>query len=56
VIDLFQSGGRRVAVAGHVDQSSPEAFEYQIRPEPAWLEPQQGEVPFWRAAPVWLVM
>ena len=43
VIDRFQRDGKTVAVLDSTVNHHPEIFEYQIRPEPAWDEPGQGE-------------
>jgi len=43
VIDRFQRDGKTVAVLDSTVNHHPEIFEYQIRPEPAWDEPVQGE-------------
>ncbi len=43
VIDLFRRDGKTVAVLDSTVNHHPEIFEYQIRPEPAWAEPEQGE-------------
>ncbi len=43
VIDLFRRDGNTVAVLDTTVNHHPETFEFQVRPRPAWLEPQQGE-------------
>lgn len=42
VIDLFQRQGKTVAVLDTTVNHHPEVFEYQIRPVPAWREPERG--------------
>jgi carboxynorspermidine decarboxylase len=42
VIDLFHRQGKTVAVLDATVNHHPEIFEYQIRPAPAWEEPEQG--------------
>jgi len=42
VIDLFESDGQPVAILDTTVNHHPEVFEYQIRPEPVWAEPEQG--------------
>lgn len=41
VIDLFDSGGQTIAILDTTVNHHPEAFEYQLRPQPAWREPEQ---------------
>ena len=43
VIDRFRRDGKTVLVLDSAVNHHPEIFEYQIRPEPAWDEPAQGE-------------
>jgi carboxynorspermidine decarboxylase len=42
VIDLFESDGKPVAILDTTVNHHPEVFEYQVRPEPAWNEPDEG--------------
>ncbi|MDD5036383.1 MAG: carboxynorspermidine decarboxylase [Methylococcaceae bacterium] len=42
VIDLFRRDGKILAVLDTTVNHHPKAFEYQIRPEPAWTEPKRG--------------
>ncbi|HUL10712.1 MAG TPA: carboxynorspermidine decarboxylase [Methylococcaceae bacterium] len=44
VIDLFENDGKLVAILDTAVNHHPETFEYQIRPEPAWDEPGEGQV------------
>lgn len=43
VIDRFRRDGKTVAVLDTTVNHHPEIFEYQIRPQPAWAEPEEGE-------------
>jgi carboxynorspermidine decarboxylase len=43
VLDCFRRDGHLVAVLDTTVNHHPEIFEYQIRPQPAWAEPEQGE-------------
>ena len=43
VIDSFRRDGKNILVLDSTVNHHPEIFEYQIRPQPAWAEPEQGE-------------
>lgn len=44
VIDLLESDGKRIAVLDTSVNHTPEAFEYQRRPQPDWQEPDDGHL------------
>lgn len=43
VIDRFHRDGKTLLVLDTTVNHHPEVFEYQIRPKPAWVEPEEGE-------------
>jgi carboxynorspermidine decarboxylase len=43
VVDRFRRDGKTVLVLDSTVNHHPKLFEYQLRPQPAWAEPEQGE-------------
>jgi carboxynorspermidine decarboxylase len=43
VLDRFRRDGKTILILDSSVHHHPEIFEYQLRPEPAWIEPEHGE-------------